>query len=338
MAITRTPIKLNQLTLGSSSNEEVTGASFVSSSGDTVFTVDDSSHKPFLNNSVIVYEGAAVYGQIQDQIVDSYDSLWTSGDGGTTWTVHDDQKPLKSELDTTAWKKTVVSDKATTTFNCSNPGTWTIYQIGGASPVPKPWTDDTIVVFNGEATVNPSDYSINYEDGIITFNSAKLETDVIAATFTWWQSVAIQTIDLDAGVVVLSAPNATTYFNYVWEKTMYSVDNDNGVVTFIEAMSSPTFDYTWVRDIPTTIYTVSASQRVQVVQVFVVNVTASSAELRLFAHGNQPSNTVLQDLVIPAGGSTIIEDIKIILSAGDVLAAQGAGLVVTAYGVLEAGL
>lgn len=82
----------------------------------------------------------------------------------------------------------------------------------------------------------------------------------------------------------------------------------------------------------------SASYRVQVTQLFITNTnTTTQRTVTLYAHGTATSNTLSQEIVLPAKASVII-DTKIVLIGTETVSAKqdtGTDVIITAYGIEE---
>lgn len=87
------------------------------------------------------------------------------------------------------------------------------------------------------------------------------------------------------------------------------------------------------------VYTTPASRRTQITEIWLANNNTTTARrVTLRAHGTATTNNLLPVLEIAANGTQIIDGAKIVLAAGEVLAAlQDAGIdvILTAYGVEE---
>jgi hypothetical protein len=87
------------------------------------------------------------------------------------------------------------------------------------------------------------------------------------------------------------------------------------------------------------VYTTPANCRAQITEIWLANNNTTTARrVTLRAHGTAATNNILTSLEIAANGTQIIDSAKIILTAGQVLAALqdvGTDVILTAYGVEE---
>lgn len=84
-----------------------------------------------------------------------------------------------------------------------------------------------------------------------------------------------------------------------------------------------------------------AAVRTQITQLFLCNTGASSRTVTLFAHGTgiTAANMILPPTTIAVGEVKIIDDLKIVLGAGETLRgyqSAGTDITATAYGIEEA--
>lgn len=90
--------------------------------------------------------------------------------------------------------------------------------------------------------------------------------------------------------------------------------------------------------IATTIVTnAGASYRTQATQIFIANTGATQRTITLYKNGTATGNIIASSIVIPAGGSVII-DAKIILTGTQTLAAKqdiGTDCNIAIYGIIE---
>jgi hypothetical protein len=80
-----------------------------------------------------------------------------------------------------------------------------------------------------------------------------------------------------------------------------------------------------------------ASYRIQASQIFLANTGTSERKVTLYKNGTATANIIASSIVIPAGGSVII-DTKIILTGTQTLAAKqdtGTDVNMAVYGIIE---
>lgn len=89
----------------------------------------------------------------------------------------------------------------------------------------------------------------------------------------------------------------------------------------------------------TAVYTVPASIRTQIVEIWADNQNTTTArKLSILAHGLAATNQLAHNIEIAADSSKIISDNKIILAAGETLGFKqdtGTDINVTVYGIEE---
>ena len=87
------------------------------------------------------------------------------------------------------------------------------------------------------------------------------------------------------------------------------------------------------------VYTTPASRRTQITEIWLANTNTTTARrVTLRTHGTVVANTIIPSIEIAANGAQIIDGSKIVLTAGQVLAAlqdAGTDVILTAYGVEE---
>ena len=87
-----------------------------------------------------------------------------------------------------------------------------------------------------------------------------------------------------------------------------------------------------------TIFTnAGASYRTQATQIFIANTGAAERKVTIYKNGTGTTNIIASSIVIPAGGSVII-DTKIILTGTQTLAAKqdvGTDVNMAVYGIIE---
>jgi len=87
-------------------------------------------------------------------------------------------------------------------------------------------------------------------------------------------------------------------------------------------------------------YTCPASTIAQITEIWLANTnTTTVRKVSLYAHGTATTNTLIHEIEIPAKGTVIIDNAKIVLTASQVLAAKqdvGTDVILTAYGIEEA--
>ena len=87
------------------------------------------------------------------------------------------------------------------------------------------------------------------------------------------------------------------------------------------------------------VYTTPASRRTQITEIWLANNNTTTARrVTLRAHGTAATNNIVPSIEIAANGTQIIDSSKIVLAAGQVLAALqdvGTDVILTAYGVEE---
>lgn len=90
--------------------------------------------------------------------------------------------------------------------------------------------------------------------------------------------------------------------------------------------------------VTTTLFTnAGASYRTQATQIFIANTGAAERKVTLYKNGTATGNIIASSIVIPAGGSVII-DTKLILTGTQTLAAKqdvGADCNIAIYGIVE---
>jgi hypothetical protein len=88
----------------------------------------------------------------------------------------------------------------------------------------------------------------------------------------------------------------------------------------------------------TTIFTnAGASYRTQATQIFIANTGSTQRTITLYKNGTATANIIASSIVIPAGGSIIL-DTKIILTGTQTLAAKqdvGTDCNIAIYGIIE---
>ena len=86
-------------------------------------------------------------------------------------------------------------------------------------------------------------------------------------------------------------------------------------------------------------YTSPAGTVTQVTEIWLTNTNTTTVRtVTLRAHGTAAGNTLADRIEIPARDTAIIDGCKIVLEAGDVLAASqdaGTDVILTAYGIQE---
>jgi hypothetical protein len=361
--MTRYPIKFGQVKVGTLKYREVLGAEFVTSDHFT-YMVNVATNVPFEDNKVKITVGANTYDRIQDCditddgtfTVDTTKKIFTAPSGRTF--------SATTGKIVTAYKKTRVTDLSFT-------GTASPYQLdsnelewiqGEIITTGTPANDQVAFYVNG--TITNSTATVNWETKTVSFNpditSGTLTCSAMCKQYTDANGNNVSTpaeltIDKATGTVTFTLEiNDTLYFNYTYNKTMYTVNNNTGTIVFVNSMegSAVTVDYTWIETVLTPVYTVPSSidpeYRAQVLQIFVVNPTDNDIVLDLYAHSKTTDAAnptppysdylIIKGAEVPAQGSIVLDNLKIILSKEEILAAMGTDLRVTAYGVLEEGI
>ena len=87
------------------------------------------------------------------------------------------------------------------------------------------------------------------------------------------------------------------------------------------------------------VYTTPPATRTQITEIWLANNNTTTARrVTLRTHGTAVANTIIPSIEIAANGTQIIDSSKIVLTAGQVLAAlqdAGTDVILTAYGVEE---
>lgn len=84
--------------------------------------------------------------------------------------------------------------------------------------------------------------------------------------------------------------------------------------------------------------TASGVAVIQVTEIYLVNNGSTERTVDLYQGGTSTSNMILRGVVVPASGSTLLQDLKIVVIAGQALAARqntGTDVILTAYGIEE---
>lgn len=82
-----------------------------------------------------------------------------------------------------------------------------------------------------------------------------------------------------------------------------------------------------------------AGGRTQVTQIFLANNGTATRYVTLYAHGTVAANVLLPKIEIYPESGKILDNLKIVLAAGETLSAKqdtGTDVILTAYGVEEA--
>jgi hypothetical protein len=87
-------------------------------------------------------------------------------------------------------------------------------------------------------------------------------------------------------------------------------------------------------------YTASTSPATtaQVTEIYLVNNGASDRTVDIYQGGTAATNRIMRGVSVPAGGSTILQDLKIVVASGQTLAANqdaGTDIIMTAFGIEE---
>ncbi len=88
----------------------------------------------------------------------------------------------------------------------------------------------------------------------------------------------------------------------------------------------------------TTRYTAPTGVTTQIVQIFLVNNGSVDRSVDIHQGGTAITNRILRNIVVPADGSLLLQDLCIVVSAGQIVAAKqdtGTDIVLTIYGVEE---
>lgn len=76
----------------------------------------------------------------------------------------------------------------------------------------------------------------------------------------------------------------------------------------------------------------------QVTEIYLVNNSATDRTVDIFQGGIATTNRIMRGVTVPAGGCIILQDLKIVVAAGQNLAASqntGTDVTMTAYGIEE---
>jgi hypothetical protein len=85
-------------------------------------------------------------------------------------------------------------------------------------------------------------------------------------------------------------------------------------------------------------YTAPAATTAQVTEIYLVNNGASDRAVDIYQGGTAATNRIMRGVSVPAGGCTILQDLKIVVAAGQTLAANqdaGTDIIMTAFGIEE---
>lgn len=86
------------------------------------------------------------------------------------------------------------------------------------------------------------------------------------------------------------------------------------------------------------VYTAPASTNAQVTEIYLANTGTTARTVTLYANGTATTNSIVTGLIINGSASSILQDLKIVIPTGTILAAKqdsGTDIIMTAFGVEE---
>lgn len=85
-------------------------------------------------------------------------------------------------------------------------------------------------------------------------------------------------------------------------------------------------------------YTAPANTTAQITEMYIVNTGVVDRKVDVYQGGTDWSNMIMRGLTIPAYGFVLLQDLKIVITAGQALAAKqdtGTDVFLTMYGIEE---
>jgi hypothetical protein len=85
-------------------------------------------------------------------------------------------------------------------------------------------------------------------------------------------------------------------------------------------------------------YTAPTNTTAQVTEIYLANTGPDERTFTLYQGGTAAQHVLLNGLVIPAGGSLLLQDLKIVVAAGQTVASRanaGTDITMTLYGIEE---
>lgn len=85
-------------------------------------------------------------------------------------------------------------------------------------------------------------------------------------------------------------------------------------------------------------YTASTGSTAQVTEIYLVNGGTTDRKVDIHQGGTAMSNRIMRNILVPAEGFVLLQDLKIVVTAGQTLAARqdvGSDITMTLYGIEE---
>lgn len=84
--------------------------------------------------------------------------------------------------------------------------------------------------------------------------------------------------------------------------------------------------------------TASGTAIVQVTEIYLANTGTTERKIDIHHGGTAATNAIMRSISVPAGGCTILQDLKIVVTSAQALAAKqdtGTDVIMTAFGIEE---